>query len=212
MVPWPARCRQDDTNATTEHIRRSLSTGSEADVAFFYCQYGYEDEHSVPLILGSFLAQLYGKDTENVLISDEVRNAYKHSRTLSPTLDQLQIWLSTALSGSRRNFLILDGVDEYSQHHRDDLFGALFSALSSTTSLLVTSRNLPDIGDALQYPITLHIQALDDDVNPYVTRELDHSKNRRFKNLIEGKHSKKTANLSLREEIKQQVLRAAGGM
>jgi hypothetical protein len=98
----------------------------------------------------------------------------------SPTDDSIMNCLIEICQGKENIFLIVDAMDEYPEAQRDILIEYLYDMLQQLPALriLITSRFIQSIADALDSPSRYDIEAHDDDLSAFIRTQLSLRKNR----------------------------------
>ena len=149
-----------------DHLRQTFENDVTIGIAFAYCQFDDATMQTTGDILAALLKQVaQGQQT----LSDEVGNLY-HKHTIKetrPTLDEITLALQSEVKRYSKLFIIVDALDEYSEHPRVNLLKEL-KTLSAKANVLITSRPLDNIARQLQQAAQLEIHAHANDVKAYV--------------------------------------------
>ena len=155
------------------------ATFKEPDVGVvgIYCDYNEFNQMSTPKYIASLLEQLLQKRS---IVPVQVRKAFEvHSgRSSYPSLPEYIELLQTQMESFTRVYVIIDALDECTQVNRvrDELFEGVMT-LPTSTSIMVTSRYVPDIEILLEGAVRLDIRAHDEDVYLHVVSRLKAEKN-----------------------------------
>ena len=149
----------------------------EVAVVGIYCDYNEFNQQSTPKYIASLLEQLLQRRSS---IPVEVKKAFEtHSMRQSyPSLPEYIELLQMQMQSFARVYVIIDALDECTQANgvRDDLFEGVMM-LPPCTSIMITSRYIPDIEIMLQNALRLDIRAHDEDIHVHVVRRLMAEKN-----------------------------------
>ncbi|KAJ7600128.1 hypothetical protein C8J56DRAFT_1019466 [Mycena floridula] len=172
-------------------------------VIYIYCQYDKTDEQTLNKLLGSILKQLM---EHHLIIPDHLLTLYSnHSpRKTLATLAELMGTLRTELKSHSCVYLIVDALDECVDTVQQ-LFLSTQSELRSLNNLqlLMTSRQMQSITEALRDESTIYIEAHDEDLQTYIQARI--AAQTRLKRLMK-------ADRSMEDEIIEQVIKKAAGM
>jgi len=166
-------------------------------IAFIYCNYKEQTEHTVSNLAASLLKQMV---QDRRAISENVKSFYERHRREGtfPTLDEVTGALTAEIETYSRVFIVVDALDECRE---DDATRAMFlevlRSLPGNVNLMVTSRNLPSIARDFEGTKRLRIRARDDDIRIYIEGRI----------ALGPRHLKK-----LQETIVTRVVKNANGM
>ena len=152
-------------------------------------------------ILGSITCQLIQEDEEALPVLVSLYQSHKLQNT-SPSTSELLDAIRCVLQLRKKNFLIVDALDECTEDVRWDLI-ELLKNMESDVQILLTSRFSDNISEDLDHPETLEIKAHRSDLELYVDRQI--LKNRNLRKLVEKSPS-------LRQDIKSAVVATAENM
>lgn len=113
--------------------------------AFIYCNYQQEERHTARNLIGSIIQQLA---TSSVAAQSIVVAAYEHHEksATTPTLSELTSLLKRMCSTFTRAFVVIDALDELSEHRGSrSTFLEQMSCLTTDMNMMILSRPLPDI-------------------------------------------------------------------
>jgi hypothetical protein len=137
-------------------------------VAVIYCNYKEQVAQTANNLVASLLKQLV---QDSRVASENIKSFYQHHRAaeIRPTLDELTQALGSEVRLHSKVFIVIDALDECSEYDgtRASLVEALLS-LAGTVNLMLTSRDLPSIGQQFQGARRLDIHAHDHDVQKYI--------------------------------------------
>lgn len=190
-------------SVVVNHLQRALN-GTNAVTMCMFCNHKERTEQTYENLIGSLLKQLV---LECPIVSASVENLYRGhlEKNTRPTsrefLDTLNSEIEAFFSSA---FIVVDALDEGPDHEgtRASLVSDLRN-LSSKVRLLVTSRNLPSIKDAMAGVPRLQVHTHDDDIPRYVEGRL--SKEPQLRRLLED-------DLQLRAIIAPTVKDKSDGM
>lgn len=145
----------------------------EIGIAFIYCNYREREKQTTVNLVASLLKQLI---QTKLVIPSKLCSLYKqHIRRKSrPTLVECSELLYLELAACSRAFIIVDALDECDETRgtRSDLISQLLR-LPSSTSLMITSRDVPSIQLELSRFCRLEIRASDADVKTYLEGHIE---------------------------------------
>ncbi|KAJ7580022.1 hypothetical protein C8J56DRAFT_1169314 [Mycena floridula] len=193
------------TSLIIDYLRSKMS--SRATVVCIYCDYNWQNDQTPTQLLGSILKQLVETQTQKS-ISDYLLSLHKTcmSQQRHPTIPELMDALCREVQSYSSVYIVVDALDECSNTTRD-LFvstkpdGGLRS-LSDTVQILITSRNILSIAQALDGQTCLGIEAQDQDLRTYIKGRIMEDKD--LKRLIKNDTAFET------EIIDQITLQATG--
>jgi hypothetical protein len=186
--------------------------GQDVAIAFIYCQHQARDVQTLSNILGCLLSQLYMKGTDTVKIPSSISDAYRIRPKAPPTAKSLQQWFVRDVESRQRTILLLDGLDEVDQLLRDELLHGIGFSDIPGLQLLVTSRQLPDIGLSLLHPTVLQIYAPDSSVDALITSRLKSPSSRKIMRLVEAEGTALGNANTLDQAIRHNITAKAKGM
>ncbi|KAM6514156.1 hypothetical protein FALCPG4_015315 [Fusarium falciforme] len=192
----------------TSIVVQDLVTRSRDDndtaIAYIYLDYLRRHEQKVEDLLTDILKQLSDYQSSMPSELDELHK--KHTgigRRTRPSFQEISNVLQCVTALYPRTFIVIDALDECddSDGSRSRLLHELKDPQQkSGAKLFATSRHIPDIAAEFQGCATLEIRAADQDILAYLEgRALELPKCA-------------SRSPSLKEEIKQGILRAADGM
>lgn len=121
-------------------------------LAVVYCRHPERKIQTLTNILGSIIAQLCQRDESGFDVPPYIQAAHESQSqfwTQSPTLLHLSDWLRRRLDSGRPAYIIIDALDELEPPCRQKLLRILHGLPHVSLRLLVTSRDLPEIGAEL---------------------------------------------------------------
>ncbi|KAJ7577221.1 hypothetical protein C8J56DRAFT_799083, partial [Mycena floridula] len=189
------------TSLIIDHLRLS----SNVAVVCIYCDYNQQNDQTPTQLLGSILGQLV-EPRES--ISHHLLSLHRTcmSQKRHPTIPELMDALRQEIPSYSSVYIVVDALDECS-NKTQDLFvstkpdGGLRS-LSDTVQILITSRNILSIAQALDGQTCLGIEAQDQDLHTYIKARIMEDKE--LKRLIKNDTAFET------EIINQITLKATG--
>jgi hypothetical protein len=172
-----------------------------AVTACIYCNYKEENKQTVPGFIASLLKQVIQDQPQ---ISAGVKSFYEHHKRQGtrPTLQEFTKEFQLRTKRYSRVFIVIDALDECLERDRAYLITQL-QALSSTVSLMVTSRPLTSIKRLFKGATSLNICADDEDVRRYIAGRIN--RDSRLGVLLQG-------NSALQDTVVDKIIAKAGGM
>ena len=208
-------------------LEETFSEDPAVGIAYFYCDHAYrEQEQSAVNIIRSLLQQLAFKhaatiaeaDAETIAFLDSLMTLYETADEKPPTFKQCMDMLRFVLTLFSKVFIIIDGIDECDE--RDILIPELVAAASSrgstSLSLIVTSRDSPEISEIFSNSARLEVRASDADIRRYVEHRIDRSRNSSLGLLLLDPGTRTVrkvpqAAIALRRFITDQISKKAQG-
>ena len=159
-------------NSSSLVIDRLCDQASEEHivVAWLYCDYKAQREHTITNILGAILKRLVGRE-----IPEDIRKAFNDGRR--PLLADLMRMLRVAIAKLPQVFICIDALDECLPKDFPKLLESLRDIVreSPGTRIFLTGR--PHIWEAIQSyftkAIAIPITPNEDDIRNYVEMRLD---------------------------------------
>jgi len=159
-------------NSSSLVIDRLCDQAREEDivVAWLYCDYKAQREHTVINILGAILKRLVGR-----AIPEDIRKAFEEGRR--PLLADLMRILRITIAKLPHVFICIDGLDECLPNDFPKLLESLSDIVreSPGTRIFLTGR--PHVWEAVQKHFTkaiaIPITPNEDDIRNYVEMKLD---------------------------------------
>ncbi|KAI5803500.1 hypothetical protein DFH27DRAFT_50967 [Peziza echinospora] len=169
-------------------LEETFSEDPEVGIAYFYCDHAYrEQEQSAVNITRSLLQQLAfkhaasisGADAETLAFLDSLMTLYETADEKPPTFKQCMDMLRFVLTLFPKVFIIIDGIDECDERNIliPELVAAASSRGSTSLSLIVSSRDSPEISEIFSNSARLEVRASDADIRRYVEHRIDRSRN-----------------------------------
>ncbi|KAL4787644.1 hypothetical protein BJX76DRAFT_354123 [Aspergillus varians] len=185
----------------SELIRRSSSKGDVA-VACVYFNTEYSALQTEEGVIATVLKQLVQNRYE---IPSKLKLTYQehNNRGTSMSLEDLWDCLQSAISESRRSFILLDAVDQCSRIYglqEQILKRSFFLRDTFKTNLFITSREIPSLMKTFSETDTVRIRATEHDLKHYLRQKI---KEMPFLN---------TKSSELIDEIINQITEVADGM
>ncbi|EGO24472.1 hypothetical protein SERLADRAFT_449248 [Serpula lacrymans var. lacrymans S7.9] len=141
-------------------IAQSIDTA----VAYIYCN--YKEQPTVYDLVASLLKQLV-EDFSRTF--KDVASSYESHREkcYRPTLEEIHKTLMSEIKRFSQVFVVVDALDEITElgANRYELLKKLQSL---ECHLLVTSRDIKSIGDALRNALCMHVRAHESDIRQYI--------------------------------------------
>jgi hypothetical protein len=184
---------------------QSVNMDGSAAIACIYCNYKEKTEQTFVNLIGSLLKQFL---QERPTIPDDVKRLYygHYRRGIKPTHDEITQALQSEIRSYSKTFIVVDALDECSD---SEIWKGLLKELRSlygNINLMITSRYLPaierefDRGGMFSKSIRLEIRATDRDVRKYLEGQMF-----QLANCV-------SKNMSLQEDIKNDIVKAVDGM
>lgn len=141
--------------------------GENVGIAYIYCAYR-EQTHTAASLIASLLKQLLQQVQH---VSGNILDVYKHHRDKKtrPPLHEYSRLLASQVRHFSKIFIVIDALDECSEEEkiREQLMTEVRKLLPSV-SLLVTSRDIPDMKPKFTGAARLEIRASDGDIRQYL--------------------------------------------
>lgn len=200
-------CNKSDWNVFRSVVINHLEEIYKQDnvgIVYVYCTYR-EVAQSATNLLSSLLKQLLLKLLQQRRpISSSIIDLHKHHRDKEtrPSLSEYSRLLATELRHFSKAFIVIDALDECAEEGRiGDQFLTEVRKLLPSVSLLVTSRNIPDMERKFEVAARLDIYASDGDIKCYL------------KDRMKGELAKFVkGNTTLQTEILTTITEKAQGM
>lgn len=183
-------------------------------LAVVYCSFADKHNQTAEALLGSILGQLYLNNNQGFKIPHHVKTAFQQPWfwRRSPTMFQLQSWLEQRLVDEEEPvFVLLDALDEMETSSRRTLIRSLQGISCRNLRLLVTSRNLPDIGRELVQTHDIEIYAHASDLKTAILSQLRQQGSEEFQKRILSRPGR-TPYATIEDEILAKVLMTAANM
>jgi Cdc6-like AAA superfamily ATPase len=179
-----------------------ISVDNDIGIIYLYCNYRRQLEQTAPNLLGSLASQLA---RQRPGLSEELQALYKRhvDKKSRPNIDDLLQLIQVEIGRFSQVFIVLDALDECVNAH--DTRKTLASNLRDITqkvpaNLLVTSRFIPEATNLFEDCPRLEIRAQAEDVEAYLTAQLE-----RLPKFV-------MRNLELQNTIVTTVAKAVDGM
>jgi Cdc6-like AAA superfamily ATPase len=195
------------TSTVVDHLMKVYRNDVTVGIAFVYYNFRRQHEQRPIDILSSLLEQFSRQLPslpECVIELHETHNNKEKKLSTQPSTTEISSTLQNVIKEYSRTFVIIDALDEY-EADRFTLLSELFEIQKKANfNLLTTSRPLPDIeryiGRLFVRSTYLKIQTLPEDVKKYIDANLH-----KLPLFVSHDHD-------LINEIKNEIVRAAGGM
>ena len=141
-------------------------------IAYIYCTYR-EETHTATNLISSLLKQLLQQLRP---ISSSILDLYRHHRdkTTRPSLSEYSRLLAAELHRFSKVFVVIDALDECTEEGRvREQFLTEVLKLIPSVSLLLTSRDIPDMKRKFEVAARLDIQASDEDIRIYLESRIE---------------------------------------
>lgn len=137
-----------------EHIKEHEEKPGIA-LAYFYFDFSDTEKQKVSNLLSSLIVQLCNKLVD---LPEKLKNLHKKREKDRPSMQELKVALSWMMSGLEDVFMVIDALDECPKNSEREvlleLIGEIKSWSPSNLHLLATSRQEPDIKEALEPLLT----------------------------------------------------------
>jgi hypothetical protein len=158
-----------------EHLIRKFSSAGVAMLGI-YCDYKDFNQQSSWKFLASLLQQLISQQGD---VAEQIKSTYREHirRQTHPNFSECLNMLTVQIHTFSRVYVVIDALDECTELNdvrRGLLEGIL--QMPSFVSILVTSRFIPMIGEILDEPPRLIVEAKDHDIHAHVRSRLDKEK------------------------------------
>jgi len=194
------------------HLQAQHNT--KGRLAAVYCSFANRHNQSAEALLGSILGQLYFNNDQGFETPHHVKTTFQQPWfwRRSPTMSQLQGWLEQRLADEEEPlFILLDALDEMESSSRRKLICSLQGISCRNLRLLVTSRNLPDIGKELVQTHDIEIYVHVSDLKTAVLSQLRQQGSKEFHEMILSRPGR-TPYATIEDEILAKVLMTAEDM
>jgi hypothetical protein len=155
-----------------DHIRTTKE--DSIGLAFFFCTYQAQEEQKAASVLASLLKQLVQNRQEAFVPIMKLYEKKTREGGL-PDCEDLILALRSVCSTYNRVRIVVDALDEFSNddRQRDKLLDALHDLRAQgNTSLLATSRSVPEIAERFASDPVLEIEADDSDVERFTSEQI----------------------------------------
>ncbi len=145
-----------------------FGTDQSIGTAFVYCNFKCHDEQTLEGLLSSLLKQLAQR---RPLLPEGLKSLYsQHHGRGRPSYTELSKVLQVVASSYSRVYLLVDALDEcqVSGGCRSKFISEILSSQTDTTSLLATSRFIPEIAEKFKGSPLKEICARNEDVTRYL--------------------------------------------
>lgn len=191
------------TSASIEVIENRISIRQKDGLAYFYCDYKNSDTQNARNILRSLIQQAAMQSDDSLSSLLDFMEKLGLSRC-HLSLQDLQDLLLSIIDHFDTFFVIIDALDECSDKRRHEVLDVLLRLRKcSTIKLLATSREDPDIAEALESFAKVDVIANDKDIEMFVAAEIE----RRIRdNRLNIDHTE------VKEQIIDKLSHSADGM
>lgn len=184
---------------------------SKGNLAVVYSHISEQKVQTAESVLGSILAQLSQQDNRGFDMPQTIKDAYMnrfHFWLTKPTLKELQKWLYQRLQAGPRVFVLLEALDEMDSKSRRSLLRSLQMQFAHQNfRLMVTSRNIPEIGAELGSYEEVEIRAAATDLEALVLARLSEEASENLREQILGSTEEKVV-----DKILSKIDDSAGDM
>lgn len=133
-----------------------------------YCRYKEQYRQTAEALVGSLVQQLVQRCQG---VPADVQDTYQkhaiHKPPTPPTLQECFDLLNSQLASHPSIFIVIDALDECEDRARLDLCRQL-QDLPDNVHLLITSRDIPELGELIKPSAKLEIRADDNDIKSYL--------------------------------------------
>jgi hypothetical protein len=171
-------------------------------MGYLYFNFRQRDEQKIEDLLASLLKQVAQGQSSLPGSVKDLYDQHKAKRT-RPSFDEISRTLYSVAAMYSRVFIVVDALDECqaSDGCRGRFLSEIFSIQAKTgASVFATSRFISEITKMFEESITLEICASDDDAQRYLGGKMS-----RLRPFV-------LKDFTLQEEIKSEIIKAAGGM
>ncbi|KAL9080321.1 MAG: hypothetical protein Q9157_000908 [Trypethelium eluteriae] len=156
-----------------EHLLKTVQSNS-VGIAYIYCNYKTQEEHSAIDLLAAIPKQLIQSRSS---LKEPVERLYvQHAhRGTRPSFDEIFAALRYVLATFCSVYVVIDAVDECRDNDGTRrFFLAKVMDLQAETDLrlMITSRIIPDISNDFELVLTLEIRARDEDVKRFIAGQV----------------------------------------
>ncbi|KAJ5062213.1 ankyrin repeat domain-containing protein [Bipolaris maydis] len=154
-----------------DHLLNTVQDSSHG-VAYVYCNYKAREEQEISSLLAAILKQLVQGQLSK---ADRLEELYlKHAdRGTKPSLFEIYDTLRDVIASYQSVYIVVDALDECHEDTRCQFLAKLRDLQAiHDIRLMVTSRFMPDIKDALSRGPSLEVQASREDVKRFVAGQM----------------------------------------
>jgi hypothetical protein len=198
----PGAGKTINTAIIINELYTKFQNDASVGIAYIYCNFRQKHEQKPIDLLTSLLKQLIQGLPSVPQSIQRLYEQHQHRRT-RPLIDEISQALQSIVHDYSKAFIIIDALDECQVSHggRKRLLTELFSLQTKTAAnLFVTSRFIPEIEKEFNGSPSLEIRANNDDVQRYLNGQMT-----RLRPFV-------SRNLTLQEEIKNEITKAVDGM
>ncbi|KAL8868725.1 MAG: hypothetical protein Q9174_004797 [Haloplaca sp. 1 TL-2023] len=166
----------------TTNLDLKTKTGypSDLNVSYLYCTYRDRATQTAENLLGSLLRHVIEQHPQFMHILRNFHESYRVSHE-NPTAADLVNLLGIVFASFRRNFVIVDAIDECAEDVKDTVISSLVTTKRTCNlQIMITSRPNTIIHDSLGSTYWLQIRARDEDIKKYLTDRV-HSEGSHFR-------------------------------
>ena len=175
----------------------------DTGLAYVYCDYKASSDQTLMTLIASLCAQLL---EQRLPLSEEDFSTLAHHKQQKtrPNVGQLSKILRSTVATFKSVYIIIDAIDEYTESldSRQELISTILE-WGNPVRLLCTSRPLLSIKHILANFIELEIQAIDSDVQTFLTAQIE--RGTRLRRHVQ-------ADPSLNDGILRTITSQSGGM
>ena len=170
-------------SVVVDHLGKLKDASENTSLAYVYCSYKEQEDHTVANLFANILQQLIPEDAA---IPGEIMSLYHH-HVRKQTRPMLTEWFNLLQSEIRRSSTVLIVIDALDECREEDDAGNNFlqelKRLQPFIRLFVTSRPNSVIEQEFEKAIHLEIHAHDSDVRRYLEQRI--VRNPRFRCRVE---------------------------
>lgn len=183
------------------HLQTHMQHGN-IGVAYIFCNYKAQTEQTITNLASAILKQLFQGRPSG---TEHVENLYsRHSaRKTRPSFEEISIALQAVVSDYSKVYIVVDALDECADDNgcRSQLPSLLRKLQSKGhLSLMVTSRDIPDVVQRFSLSPILKVRASDLDIERFVAGQIQ-----RLPRCVQHDET-------LQESIQDGICRAVDGM
>jgi Cdc6-like AAA superfamily ATPase len=189
-------------STVVHHLQEQYRSDASVKLAYVYLNYGRQDEQSLEQLLASLLQQACWRESQ---LPDTVKSLYNHHKEnkTRPSVDELTTALQSVMTSHCRVFILVDALDEcQTADGSQSTFLKILTKIqqSSTASVFLTSRIVPDAMHEFSDVKSVDICANRSDIQEYLNGQLF-----RLPRVVRQ-------NPELQEQVKTEILGASDGL
>ena len=149
----------------TNH-RQGLVDRMEARLAYIYIGYKEREKQTPANLMRSLARHLAASESTLTAKLESLYQSHRYAGT-DPSLAECSQLLQDERCRYSKVFIVVDAIDEISDEYRDILLAEL-QQLQPKASILITSRDLPNMAQQLENAVRLKFEAKDEDIVQYL--------------------------------------------